>query len=756
MPLFATLFTSKLRGSDRAVQQLRQNSARDNDWPGRRGAIPGGGGGMVSGIVRSNTRTRMATIEPVDNSDPLEVHSKDLGVLQKRMQKSQADMRSQFADIGSIKDQLFFDDVRLAVGIDEAKAANKGLSKFREEMEGDFELMNHKAAWTAAYDAVLAAALGEDPNVKPTTANLSAFICEQLAKAEPDVKPYASSFVGRHPLDHATLKVFHATEASMLSDGTTLRVRDGVETPDEVAGPVAVFVTGEAELSNPHGLKKDSEKGTSIAPLKSMSGDTFAVLVSGPPAVPDEFLESLARHAGPLLERVWKKEQVHCMVGNVMEFIKSFALSMSAMLRVTYEPDATVDFTPVIGDDSYVWKWQSFEYTDPNDPSSFVVCLAWRLGEPVGLLRVSCGTFTEMNEQIVTLLHTIAVVLQETVAEIETLSPGVVPPLISPREVMMAYEAKRWQAPVLLEAEIQAQLQWFDYNKIFAELRAMDEKAINEKVLSLVQGAFCLMGYCRKSVDKWHQIRVLLKNPRKLRDQMVALPLSAENMIEAEQAKWDNLMMATKKLDFAEIEKHGSAPTKMLLRWVNAVELTHNIALAIEKEKLEDQPTPIANQVFDSIDVDKDGYIDVKELVNYMIREFSSAAAHRMVRVLDADNDHKISRAEWHRGWNTGMMAEVLEKVKLEKQAASDDQARLRKRRGDALQLGVGIAAAQYEAAQAAAAAKKNSRYSSSKGSSKELGSSSGSSKKNMAEPGSSGKLKLKPIEKQPSGKSKK
>lgn len=76
------------------------------------------------------------------------------------------------------------------------------------------------------------------------------------------------------------------------------------------------------------------------------------------------------------------------------------------------------------------------------------------------------------------------------------------------------------------------------------------------------------MGYCRKSVDKWHQIRVLLKNPRKLRDQMVALPLSAENMIEAEQAKWDNLMMATKKLDFAEIEKHGSAPTKMLLRWV--------------------------------------------------------------------------------------------------------------------------------------------------------------------------------------------
>ena len=144
MPLFATLFTSKLRGSDRAVQQLRQNSARDNDWPGRRGAIPGGGGGMVSGIVRSNTRTRMATVEPVDNSDPPEVHSKDLGVLQKRMQKSQADMRSQFADIGSIKDQLFFDDVRLAVGIDEAKAANKGLSRFREEMEGDFELMNHK------------------------------------------------------------------------------------------------------------------------------------------------------------------------------------------------------------------------------------------------------------------------------------------------------------------------------------------------------------------------------------------------------------------------------------------------------------------------------------------------------------------------------------------------------------------------------------------------------------------------------------
>ena len=68
---------------------------------------------------------------------------------------------------------------------------------------------------------------------------------------------------------------------------------------------------------------------------------------------------------------------------------------------------------------------------------------------------------------------------------------------------------------------------------------------------------------------------------------------------------------------------------------VNAVELTHNIALAIEKEKLEDQPTPIANQVFDSIDVDKDGYIDVKELVNYVrdspkSRALFRAAAHEL------------------------------------------------------------------------------------------------------------------------------
>ena len=92
----------------------------------------------------------------------------------------------------------------------------------------------------------------------------------------------------------------------------------------------------------------------------------------------------------------------------------------------------------MIGNDEHVWRWQPLQHTDPADAHNFVLCLRWRLGEPIGTLRVSCGTFTEMSEQLITLLHVLAVVLREAVDAIEAMSPGDSPPLFNPHQVPAA------------------------------------------------------------------------------------------------------------------------------------------------------------------------------------------------------------------------------------------------------------------------------------------------------------------------------
>ena len=66
----------------------------------------------------------------------------------------------------------------------------------------------------------------------------------------------------------------------------------------EASAPIwRVVQSGEEELGNAHGLKRDSIVARSVAPLKTMHGVAFAALVCGPPAVPDELMQMAARSA---------------------------------------------------------------------------------------------------------------------------------------------------------------------------------------------------------------------------------------------------------------------------------------------------------------------------------------------------------------------------------------------------------------------------------------------------------------------------
>ena len=149
--------------------------------------------------------------------------------------------------------------------------------------------------WGKAITLFQSACLGQNKDVAATTAELSKYLTDIIAIAEPETTPSAVAIIMWHPSDNSMLKVFYATDAAEIQMGKTISaLNDNAAT---VVYPVVwkVMKGADAELANPHGLERTAKEGRSVCPLKSTAGNTFGCVVSGPPAVPDELLESLCR-----------------------------------------------------------------------------------------------------------------------------------------------------------------------------------------------------------------------------------------------------------------------------------------------------------------------------------------------------------------------------------------------------------------------------------------------------------------------------
>ena len=48
------------------------------------------------------------------------------------------------------------------------------------------------------------------------------------------------------------------------------------------------------------------------------------------------------------------------------------------------------------------------------------------------------------------------------------------------------------------------------------------------------------------------------------------------------------------------------------------------------------------------------------ELTKYLLKEFPSSVAHKTLKILDTDQDKKVSRSEWRRGWADGLLTEFV------------------------------------------------------------------------------------------------
>ena len=166
------------------------------------------------------------------------------------------------------------------------------------------------------------------------------------------------------------------------------------------------------------------------------------------------------------------------------------------------------------------------------------------------------------------------------------------------------------------------------------------------------------------------------------------------------------------------------------------------------------RPRPRDRVGQNAIDRDGNGMIEVKELVSYLLKEFPLPVAHMLLRVLDTvcraahpacatcylrrlstwvgtmsnsvpfdlwhrlavhvyhaslvvrarhvaqDQDQRISREEWARGWHSGKLAEALQeghKRRAEAVSSGAEASRLAGRRdGRALELTAQVAAQQH------------------------------------------------------------
>jgi hypothetical protein len=215
----------------------------------------------------------------------------------------------------------------------------------------------------------------------------------------------------------------------------------------------------------------------------------------------------------------------------------------------------------------------------------------------------------------------------------------------------------------------------------------------------LLQGILVLLGSIKKKDSKisdWKAMQKLFKKPQVLHEAMLKMPLGDEG---GKWAKlWDDSMACTKGVDYNDLTQRSPAPLVVLIRWLQTVRMVHTISRALASHSKPAPPNPIADKIFDLIDVNSDGSITSSELVAYLLKEFPSNIAHTLLRVVDTDNSGSIDRQEWRKGWETGMLSKLLikeaEKEKL-KNENQEEGGRLRRKRGGGVMALTAAAAAE-------------------------------------------------------------
>lgn len=593
-------------------------------------------------------------------------HSKEVGALVKNMRTHTTEMRAKLADTQSLYKEISAHELELQSSVGESVETTGQVASFREEMEGDFELMKLKPKWSDAVSDFLCAALGEKKDVEVSSLALYDYLATCLAKAAPESTP-ATAVVSYHPTEPTLLKVYHADEGAELQMGKTLRDVRGNSGSSVMPKVWQVLRTGDADLNNAHGISRDADK-QSLAPLKSTKGHTFGVVVTGPPPVPDELLEMMCRQAGPLLEQVWKMEKARFAIKNVESFIKRYTIEQQVLVYTAFKEGASVK-RPEHND---TWGWQPLVH-NPNRPDLFELELKWKFGRPIGVFEVSCGNYTMMDANLTVLLHVMGDILTAAVEEIEDLTPGDAAPLPSVVSVLDEFMRVRPEAAKIISREGHQQLGHFNAPGVFSEIASFEAKVVDDDMRAVLTGALCLMGVRRKTLGSWEACKKQYRNVKKCHEAMLEMMHADMNsgvkaVPEKELAtRWTEFNMSIKgkggkMLLNKALYDRSPVSVQLLIRWVTVARMEHKIEDSITAEMAPPPEDKVGDAIFDAIDTDKDGALTISELTEYLLNNFPPTVAHKTLRILDTDQDKMVSRDEWRRGWADGLLKEFVQK----------------------------------------------------------------------------------------------
>jgi len=597
--------------------------------------------------------------------------------LRARMAKNTVYCKQAFAETAKISQTIAASLEKVSDSVANSQSGQRNFAELRRNQAAQEQLDAHKLAWRKATLDFLDAADGDDPDLdsdNPDSMKLAELLAEYMKQGEPDVPDQAVAVILYHP--HAplteSLKVAYATGNVGFTTGQTLR-RSAKNKPAIVDSVWQVLEKGNPLMSNPHNHPEVAAGAISICPLLSMRRHRFGVVVSGAPALPDEYFESFCRTAGQMFERIGKLEIIWRLVENVQQFIEKTCLASHQLVYCKWVNDAAP--TPPVDD----WAWQPFQYTHPTNDKRFELPLRWSSGERIGLFSVECGTFTSMDETLLLLLHTIAPAVLEAVEVVETLELGQRPPLYTVKEVMEKYESMVGDIGKNLCKEVEHTVKLRNLNgsepfyASLVETVAYCTKSEDKDLLRLMQAVCALAGL--PPAKSWIEIRKQLKNARALSDALADMTKFSDALADAlleeseggakkgkkkkKKQALDRFNISEaylKAVDLQEMDRQAPVPVKIIIRYLRAAKLVYNLGMCMAlSAKNRDAPNnPIAQRIFDAIDKDNDKVLTTDEVISYFVTEYGPEPSLKLLKVLDADADGKITAAEWHKGWKNG------------------------------------------------------------------------------------------------------
>lgn len=629
--------------------------------------------------------------------------------LRARMAKNAVYCKQALAQTKKVGQQIASNLIKIEQSVKNSVKSQNNFLELRKNQAAQEELEKHKEGWDDAIHEWLAKASGQNPmdnNDNPHTLALAKLLADYLEKGEPGQAKHSTAVITYHPFEHisVSLKVAYACGDVGLETGQTLR-RTQKESSPLTSAIWDVLENGSPVLANPYNHPEVAQSAVSIVPLVAMNQHRFAVVVSGAPAVPDEFIDTFASTAGQMFERIGKLEIVWRIIANVQTFIEKQCVAAGKLVHVTFSKSGEV------ATDDSPWAWQPLDYTHPTNEKRFELGLQWDGGEKIGLFSVECSTFTPMDEQLIVLLHTIAQMLIDAVNDVEELELGHKPPLYTATQVMDEYENRRELIAEKLAAELARSVKLsLTFHNSIVETASYCAKVDDADTQKLMQALLTLAGL---PCSSWQEVRKSLKSARNLVEALADVGMLADSISHAASlasaamdvgevvlgsasealtakkdkkakkaskkakkvgrknaTKWNVAEAYIKDVDLIMLSQKSPVPVRIIIRWIRAARIVYNIGVAMATPKDEGK-NPLAQKVFDTIDSNGDGLLSTDEIITHLVSEYGADPTMRLLRVIDSNADGVVSVDEWHRAWRNGDFdVEIGDDVEEEKDSA--------------------------------------------------------------------------------------